>query len=78
MARKCSSEVSESSPLVVAQRTTPTATTYYSPEVYLSPEISGRNEGQDVMKHSLAGRFPSVSLFKEYQNAAMAVNYLFI
>ncbi|KAK0584099.1 hypothetical protein LWI29_007621 [Acer saccharum] len=73
MARKCSSEVSESSPLVMAQRTTPTATTYYSPEVYLSPGISGRNEGQDVMKHSLAGRFPSVSLFKEYQNAAMAI-----
>lgn len=26
--------------------------------------------------HSLTGRFPSVSLFKEYQNAAMAVSVL--
>lgn len=50
----------------------------YSPEAYLSPGISGRNEEQDVVKHSLAGRFPSVSLFKEYQNAAMAVSNSFV
>ncbi|KAG2690534.1 hypothetical protein I3760_09G191300 [Carya illinoinensis] len=44
-------------------------------------EISARSEGspgrcgwsEDLnMRHSLSGRFPSVSLFKEYQNAAMA------
>ncbi|KAL5742766.1 hypothetical protein ACOSP7_029498 [Xanthoceras sorbifolium] len=73
MARKCSSEMSESSPLVVVQRNSPSAATYCSPEAYLSPGISGRNEEQDIMKHSLSGRFPSVSLFKEYQNAAMAI-----
>ncbi|KAG7964780.1 hypothetical protein I3843_09G187800 [Carya illinoinensis] len=45
-------------------------------------EISARSEGspgrcgwsEDLnMRHSLSGRFPSVSLFKEYQNAAMAI-----
>lgn len=36
----------------------------------------GQCEDRDgVVRHSLAGRFPSVSLFKEYQNAAMAVNW---
>lgn len=35
----------------------------------------GHCEDRDgVIRHSLAGPFPSVSLFKEYQNAAMAVN----
>ncbi|KAJ4842684.1 hypothetical protein Tsubulata_014906 [Turnera subulata] len=30
-------------------------------------------EGNDVVRHCLNGRFPSVSLFKDYQNAAMAI-----
>ncbi|XP_049407473.1 uncharacterized protein LOC125870960 [Solanum stenotomum] len=34
----------------------------------------GQREDRDgVVRHSLAGPFPSVSLFKEYQNAAMAI-----
>lgn len=61
--------------MVMLHRTPPAPVSYSSPEAYLSPGINGRNEGheQDVVRHSLAGRFPSVSLFKEYQNAAMAV-----
>lgn len=31
-----------------------------------------------IMRHSLSGQFPSVSLFKEYQDAAMAVKCLSI
>ncbi|KAM3340906.1 hypothetical protein P3S68_028541 [Capsicum galapagoense] len=34
----------------------------------------GQCEDRDgITRHSLEGRFPSVSLFKEYQNAAMAI-----
>ncbi|CAL0304501.1 unnamed protein product [Lupinus luteus] len=42
----------------------------------VSPRCFGRNEEEnesDSMRHALSGRFPSVSLFKEYQNAAMAI-----
>lgn len=96
VARTCTSEVSDNSPLIVvrnAQRT-PTTPVYSSPESHLSPEIgrfglkeiSSRSEGfprsfgwseEEGARHSLSGRFPSVSLFKEYQNAAMAVITLF-
>lgn len=31
------------------------------------------SDEKENMRHSLSGRFPSVSLFKQYQNAAMAV-----
>ena len=34
---------------------------------------SEEEEKESGLRHSLSGRFPSVSLFKEYQNAAMAV-----
>uniref|UniRef100_A0A2N9I1U2 Uncharacterized protein n=1 Tax=Fagus sylvatica TaxID=28930 RepID=A0A2N9I1U2_FAGSY len=88
IARTSPSEASETSPLVVLRNVqrTPTAPVYSSPEVYLSPEIGkfsvkelsacsegsfGRSEEEHI-RHSLSGRFPSVSLFKEYQNAAMA------
>lgn len=68
-------------------KTSPTNTMFSAPESFLSPEIgrscdvseasppgsSGRSDERDVMRHSLSGSFPSVSLFKEYQNAAMAV-----
>ena len=67
---------------------TPTTPVYLSPEAHLSPEIgkfsvkelSPRSESYERseekhMVHSLSGRFPSVSLFKEYQNTAMAVIY---
>uniref|UniRef100_A0A7N2N971 Uncharacterized protein n=2 Tax=Quercus lobata TaxID=97700 RepID=A0A7N2N971_QUELO len=65
---------------------TPTTPVYSSPEAHLSPEIgkfsvkelSPRSERYGLseekhMVHSLSGRFPSVSLFKEYQNTAMAI-----
>ncbi|KAF4382310.1 hypothetical protein F8388_016320 [Cannabis sativa] len=85
--RTCSSEVSETSPLAVVRNVqrTPTTTAYSTPEKYLSPEIgrftssdcspgsSGRSQDRECSgQHSLSGMFPSVSLFKEYQNAAMA------
>lgn len=75
MARTCASELSESSPLIVVHRTPPSPPVYKSPEAYLSPGIRSENEVQehDVLKHSLSGMFPSVSLFKEYQSSAMAV-----
>ncbi|KAM1405178.1 hypothetical protein ACFXTH_000025 [Malus domestica] len=83
-----SSEMNDTSPLVVdVQRTTPTTLTtpFYSlPETYLSPGIENfasplsqaqREERDDssIAAHSISGRFPSVSLFKEYKNAAMAI-----
>jgi hypothetical protein len=63
------------------QRTpTPVTKVYSSPEIgnEVSPRCFGRNdeENDNGMRHSLSGMFPTVSLFKEYQNAAMAViNY---
>lgn len=39
----------------------------------VSPGSYARSEEKDVTRHCLNGRFPSVSLFKDYQNAAMAV-----
>lgn len=67
-------------------RTSPSVTNYSAPceQSYNSPIGSdcspvtmmsnGLCEDRDgIMRHSLAGRFPSVSLFKEYQNAAMAI-----
>ncbi|KAM6551362.1 hypothetical protein CsatB_001170 [Cannabis sativa] len=86
--RTCSSEVSDTSPLAVVRNVqrTPTTTAYSTPEKYLSPEIgrftssecspgiSGRSQDRECSgQHSLSGMFPSVSLFKEYQNAAMAI-----
>ena len=67
---------------------TPTTPSYSSPEAgrfsvkeYSTPTASERSpmsyaqceEKEGVRLHSLSGRFPTVSLFKEYQNAAMAV-----
>ncbi|XP_057971419.1 uncharacterized protein LOC131160099 [Malania oleifera] len=85
IARSCISEISESGPLVVVKHVqrTPTKPVYSSP-MYLSPEPgrfsvsegsprSCRESEERENRHSLSGRFPSVSLFKEYQNAAMAI-----
>lgn len=38
-----------------------------------SPLSYGGSEEKENARHSLSGQFPSVSLFKEYQNAAMAI-----
>ncbi|XP_048139073.1 uncharacterized protein LOC115749773 isoform X2 [Rhodamnia argentea] len=85
IARSWGYEASEASPLPLvrsAQRT-PTTPMRSSPEAYLSPEISRsamsspgyyvQSEEKEVMRHCLNGKFPTVSLFKEYQNAAMAI-----
>lgn len=86
IARICGSISCETSPLAIVQtaQKTPTSTAmvYLSPEIgkvnEVSPRCFGRNdeERDNGMKHSLSGMFPTVSLFKEYQNAAMAVNTL--
>ncbi|XWS67053.1 hypothetical protein CRYUN_Cryun05aG0253500 [Craigia yunnanensis] len=39
----------------------------------VSPGRCGRSEEKEGMRHSLSRKFPSVELFKEYQNAAMAI-----
>ncbi|KAM1122198.1 hypothetical protein TB1_003790 [Malus domestica] len=80
--------MNDTSPLVVdTQRTMPTTptTSFYSlPETYLSSGIKDfasplsqaqRYERDDnsIVVHRISGRFPSVSLFKEYQNATMAI-----
>lgn len=85
IARSCasSSEVSEgtSSHLAVVRTPILKTSSYYSPESYLSPHIASEvspvaleMEEKDAMtRHCLDGRFPTVSLFKDYQNAAMAI-----
>lgn len=42
---------------------------------YYSPNSSAVSYEKTEVRHSLTGQFPTVSLFKEYQNAAMAVSY---
>ncbi|CAN8259959.1 unnamed protein product [Cochlearia groenlandica] len=63
------------------------STKFSSPESYLSPgirqaspfsEVSPplscvKNDAVTEMRHSLSGSFPSASLFKDYQNSAMAI-----
>lgn len=45
---------------------------------FCSPNSSSVSCEKAEARHSLAGQFPTVSLFKEYQNAAMAVSCLLI
>lgn len=94
VARVCSSETREISPLALVKngQRTPSATAFYSsPESHLSPEIgrlrvqaispytevspghSDRADEKEITMHGFSGKFPSVSLFREYQNTAMAV-----
>lgn len=47
-----------------------------SPNVSDYSPMKYESEKENVIRHSLSGQFPSVSLFKEYQDAAMAVNLL--
>lgn len=92
IARICSSEESSPLALVRSVQRTPPAKVYSSPETgklseatqelssytEVSPRCFGRGEEEkeNSLRHSLSGSFPSVSLFKEYQNAAMAVTFL--
>ncbi|XP_038691377.1 uncharacterized protein LOC119989757 [Tripterygium wilfordii] len=87
IARSSGSEVvtESSSPLVIVRNLQRTPESHLSPEIRKygvkefssSPEVSPsscvQSEEKNVMMHSLSGKFPSVSLFKEYQNAAMAI-----
>ncbi|KAK7293034.1 hypothetical protein RJT34_15895 [Clitoria ternatea] len=88
VARTCPSEESSPLPLIRnVQRSLP-ETVFLSPEIgklqevqelscytEVSPRCFGKNEEEkeNGVMHSLLGMFPSVSLFKEYQNAAMAI-----
>lgn len=45
-----------------------------SPCTEVSPGHCDRSEEKEITRHGFSGRFPSVSLFKEYQNTAMAVS----
>ncbi|KAH7866038.1 hypothetical protein Vadar_014643 [Vaccinium darrowii] len=82
-ARSCVSELSETSesPLLMVKHVQ-RMPTYSSPESMrfsvasgsnCSPLSYGGSEEKENARHSLSGQFPSVSLFKEYQNAAMAI-----
>ncbi|KAF8397501.1 hypothetical protein HHK36_016418 [Tetracentron sinense] len=87
IARSCGSDFGEVNRMVVVKHTqrTPTTPKYSSPDNgrFSVQEISPVSESspfnlrqsddKDSMRHSLSGRFPSVTLFKEYQNAAMAI-----
>ena len=75
IARLCLSEAtSPPAPLAMVkhvQRTPTTPASSCSEYQIQSPVNSSAD--CSVMTHSLSGRFPTVALFKEYQNAAMAV-----
>ncbi|PRQ43282.1 hypothetical protein RchiOBHm_Chr3g0466791 [Rosa chinensis] len=86
--RKIARSANDGNSLAVVRNVprTPTTPVYASPETHLSPGI-GRfsspvsypqreerdNNPVQMVQHSLSGMFPSVSLFKEYQDAAMAI-----
>ncbi|XP_054790146.1 uncharacterized protein LOC129295635 [Prosopis cineraria] len=44
-----------------------------SPYTEVSPGYSDRSEEREITMYGFSGKFPSVSLFKEYQNTAMAI-----
>ncbi|KAM5560103.1 hypothetical protein ABKV19_021319 [Rosa sericea] len=86
--RKIARSANDGNSLAVVRNVprTPTTPVYASPESHLSPGIGrfsspvsypqreeGDNNPVQTVQHSLSGMFPSVSLFKEYQDAAMAV-----
>ncbi|XP_027353309.1 uncharacterized protein LOC113863793 [Abrus precatorius] len=88
VARTCPSEESSPLALVRNVQRMPPAKVYSPPEMKqlpdvqelscyteVSPRCFGKNEEEKEhsVRHSLFGMFPSVSLFKEYQNAAMAI-----
>ncbi|XP_047172544.1 uncharacterized protein LOC124840524 [Vigna umbellata] len=82
--RLCASEESSPLALIRSVQRTPPPKDFSSPdalELSCYTEVSPRrcfvrNEAEEKesgIGHSLLGMFPSVSLFKEYQNAAMAI-----
>ncbi|XP_043721639.1 uncharacterized protein LOC122669065 [Telopea speciosissima] len=88
IARSRDPDSTEDNQLVIVKhlQRTPTTPSYSSPDTgrftvqEISPASSGAspssfwlNDTKNNTPHSLSGQFPSVSLFKEYQNAAMAI-----
>ncbi|CAH8391348.1 unnamed protein product [Eruca vesicaria subsp. sativa] len=83
------SESSPMALVTTANRNLTPVNHFYSPESYLSPgirksttdllsEVSPpsscvKNDPVNEMRHCLSGSFPSATLFKEYQNTAMAI-----
>ncbi|KAL7589241.1 hypothetical protein Lser_V15G38689 [Lactuca serriola] len=61
-------------PLVMVKHVqrTPTTPSSYCSESQIQSPVDCSSDCS-VMTHSLSGRFPTVALFKEYQNAAMAI-----
>ncbi|KAI3742244.1 hypothetical protein L1987_59924 [Smallanthus sonchifolius] len=61
-------------PLVMVKHVqrTPTTPSSYCSDYQIQSPVNCSSDCS-VMTHSLSGRFPTVDLFKEYQNAAMAV-----
>ncbi|KAI3782622.1 hypothetical protein L2E82_12675 [Cichorium intybus] len=68
------SETSPPPPLVMVKHVprTPTTPSSYCSEHEIQIPVNCSSDCS-VMTHSLSGRFPTVALFKEYQNAAMAI-----
>ncbi|CAO2839592.1 unnamed protein product [Amaranthus hypochondriacus] len=62
----CVSETNDSSPDLMLVKHSPVNQIYPSHKVIDSPQV-------DDFTHCLAGRYPTVSLFKDYQDAAMSI-----
>ncbi|KVI12095.1 hypothetical protein Ccrd_009456, partial [Cynara cardunculus var. scolymus] len=76
IARLCLSETtSPPAPLVMVKHVqrTPTTPSSSCSEYPIQSPTNNCSSDCSVMTHSLSGRFPTVALFKEYQNAAMAI-----
>ncbi|XP_021745516.1 uncharacterized protein LOC110711451 [Chenopodium quinoa] len=71
----CVSEISESSPDLILVKHFPVNHQFFSsPKQQISPQVEYRVcEDKENFSHCLSGRFPTVSLFKDYQDAAMSV-----
>ncbi|KMT06193.1 hypothetical protein BVRB_7g162640 [Beta vulgaris subsp. vulgaris] len=70
----CVSATSESSPDLMISKHFPSNQLYSSPQLNNSPHIEYRVcEDKESFTHCLAGRFPTVSLFKDYQDIAMSL-----
>lgn len=75
IARLCLSETtSPPAPLAMVKHVqrTPTTPSSSCSEYQIQSPVNSSSDCS-VMTHSLSGRFPTVALFKEYQNAAMAI-----
>ncbi|XP_076955009.1 uncharacterized protein LOC143629687 isoform X1 [Bidens hawaiensis] len=72
--RRLSVAEATSPPLAMVKHVPRTPTTPSSSGYQIqSPPAVNCSSDCSTMTHSLSGRFPSVELFKEYQNAAMAI-----